>query len=507
MISSQKDIFLKAYEEGRNFIPITQTWPADLETPLSTWLKLSKNNSHGVFLESVEGGENLGRWSVVAINPLWEAVCNGKELVKTWNNGKVEIHRGDPFDLLRTWTDEYKSYSLENFPSIGQLYGSWGYELINQIEPTVPINEKKDDEIPYGSWMFFDQLVIFDQIKRCLTAVVYADISSSGDILIENIYQESVRKINKIRELMKIPLKEKDFLDWNETENLNIEITSNWEKKEFEDAVLSAKEYIKKGDIFQIVLSQRFQSTVNNDPFNLYRSLRMINPSPYMAFFDFGSWYLIGSSPEVMVKAEQNKNHQIVASLRPIAGTRPRGKDTQEDLQLEKDLLKDPKEIAEHVMLIDLGRNDLGRVCEIGTVEVKDLMVIEKYSHVMHIVSEVEGVLKKNSDVWDLLKACFPAGTVTGAPKIRAMQLIKTFEKDARGPYAGVYGSIDINGALNTAITIRTMVVSQTNDGKFIVSVQAGAGIVADSSPENEYQETINKAKGILKALASLKNK
>ena len=230
----------------------------------------------------------------------------------------------------------------------------------------------------------------------------------------------------------------------------------------------------------------------------------MINPSPYMAFFDFGSWYLIGSSPEVMVKAEKNKKNQIVASLRPIAGTRPRGVDSDQDLQFEKDLLKDPKEISEHVMLIDLGRNDLGRVCEIGTVEVKELMAIEKYSHVMHIVSEVEGILKSNKCVWDLLKACFPAGTVTGAPKIRAMQLIKEFEKDARGPYAGVYGSIDINGALNTAITIRSMIVKPSKDGKYTVSVQAGAGIVADSSPANEYQETLNKARGILIALACL---
>jgi len=230
----------------------------------------------------------------------------------------------------------------------------------------------------------------------------------------------------------------------------------------------------------------------------------MVNPSPYMAFFDFGSWYLIGSSPEVMVKAEKNKNNQIVASLRPIAGTRPRGKDAEQDLKFEKDLLKDPKEISEHVMLIDLGRNDLGRVCETGSVEVKDLMIIEKYSHVMHIVSEVEGILKSNSSVWDLLKACFPAGTVTGAPKIRAMQLIKNFEKDARGPYAGIYGSIDINGALNTAITIRTMIVQPSNEGAYTVSVQAGAGIVADSSPANEYQETINKAKGILMALSCL---
>jgi len=342
-------------------------------------------------------------------------------------------------------------------------------------------------------------------LKRCITAVVYADISNEDGSSIEKIYEDSIRKINKTRDLMRSPLKETEFLNWNYKKELNIEIASNWNKKEFEDAVLSAQEYIRKGDIFQIVISQRFQSEVKSNPFNLYRSLRMVNPSPYMAFFDFGSWYLIGSSPEVMVKAQKNKKNQIVASLRPIAGTRPRGKDAEQDLIFEKDLLKDPKEISEHVMLIDLGRNDLGRVCEIGTVEVKDLMVIEKYSHVMHIVSEVEGILKSNTGVWDLLKACFPAGTVTGAPKIRAMQLINNFEKDARGPYAGVYGSIDINGALNTAITIRTMIVLPSNEGKYMVSVQAGAGIVADSSPSNEYQETINKAKGILMALACLK--
>ena len=504
MISSNKDIFLKAYKEGKNFIPITQTWPADLETPLSTWIKLSEKDSHGVFFESVEGGESLGRWSIIAIKPLWEAVCNGKEIVKTWNSGKTEIYKGDPFDILRTWTKEYKSITIDNLPSIGQLYGSWGYELINRIEPSVPINEMEGNNIPDGSWMFFDKLVVFDQIKRCITAVVYADLTYSTESSIEEVYLNSIAKIQNIRDLMKVPLKENEFLEWNENDNLNLDIKSNWKKKDFENAVLSAKEFIRRGDIFQIVLSQRFHTQVNNDPFNLYRSLRMVNPSPYMSFFDFGSWYLIGSSPEVMVKAEKNTKNQLVASLRPIAGTRPRGNDPKQDLALEKDLLKDPKEIAEHVMLIDLGRNDLGRVCKIGTVEVKDLMVIEKYSHVMHIVSEVEGILKNNTDVWDLLKACFPAGTVTGAPKIRAMQLIKHFEQEPRGPYAGVYGSIDINGALNTAITIRTMIVKPLKDGRYNISVQAGAGIVADSSPENEYQETINKAKGILKALACL---
>ncbi len=303
---------------------------------------------------------------------------------------------------------------------------------------------------------------------------------------------------------MRIPLKEVDSLNWKEKKDLNMNITSNWLKEDFQEAVVQAKEFIKKGDIFQIVISQKFQTEVQSKPFDLYRSLRMINPSPYMSFFDFGSWYLIGSSPEVMVKANRIKGNQIIASLRPIAGTRPRGINVEEDSSLEKELLNDPKEISEHVMLVDLGRNDLGKVCEIGTLEVKDLMIIEKYSHVMHIVSEVQGRLKKGKDIWDLLKASFPAGTVTGAPKIRAMQLINLLEREARGPYAGVYGSIDINGSLNTAITIRSMIVTPSSNGKYNVTVQAGAGVVADSSPLKEYQETINKAKGILMAISSL---
>ena len=504
MISSKKDSFLKAIKNGENFIPIYKTWPADLETPLTTWLKLSKVNQHGVFLESVEGGENIGRWSIVAINPLWEAVCHGEYTTRTLRNGKTDSVSGDVFDLLRMWTNEYKSHSLEEFPFIGQLYGSWGYELIKNIEPSVPIHKHKDNQFPYGAWMFFDQIIIFDQLKRCITALVYGDLTSDDEDSFDEIYLESIHKIDQIQQLMRSPLENIDILNWKEEKDLNLKVSSNWEEEEFKNAVIQAKEYIRKGDIFQIVISQKFTAEVKSNPFNLYRSLRMVNPSPYMAFFDFGDWFLIGSSPEVMVKAERTKTNEILASLRPIAGTRPRGRDLNEDLLLEKDLLNDPKEISEHVMLVDLGRNDLGRVCNIGTIEVKDLMVIEKYSHVMHIVSQVQGILKDGTDVWDLLKASFPAGTVTGAPKIRSMQLIHSFEKEARGPYAGVYGSVDINGALNTAITIRTMVVFQKDNGNFSVSVQAGAGIVADSSPENEYQETINKAKGILMAISYL---
>ena len=503
MNSSKKDNFFQAYKQGKNFIPIYKSWPADLETPLTTWLKLSKENSHGVFLESVEGGENVGRWSIVANNPLWEVICDGETSTKILRNGDNLTKKGNIFDLLREWTQEYKSHSIDQFPFVGQLYGSWSYELVNFIEPSVPIHKINETEIPYGAWMFFDQIIIFDQMKRCLTAVVYADLTKPVNN-IEDIYENSIQKIQSIQDSMRIPLKEIDILNWNQEKDLNINIQSNWIKKDFENAVSQAKEFIKKGDIFQIVISQKFRTELKNKPFDLYRSLRMVNPSPYMAFFDFGEWFLIGSSPEVMVKAEKTKNNKIIASLRPIAGTRPRGNDPFEDSKNEKDLLDDPKEISEHVMLVDLGRNDLGRVCEVGSLKVKDLMTIEKYSHVMHIVSEVQGELKKQKDIWDLLKATFPAGTVTGAPKIRAMQLINSFEKEARGPYAGIYGAVDINGSLNTAITIRSMIVIPSKDGTLTVSVQAGAGIVADSSPSNEYQETLNKAKGILIAISSL---
>jgi anthranilate synthase component 1 len=300
-------------------------------------------------------------------------------------------------------------------------------------------------------------------------------------------------------------------LDWHEVlaadPSLGLNTRSNWQQRDFEKVVELGRERIAAGDVFQLVLSQRLETSVDRDPFDLYRSLRMVNPSPYMAFFNFGDWYLIGSSPEVMVKADPQANGGIRASLRPIAGTRPRGANGAEDEALAKELLADPKERAEHVMLVDLGRNDLGRVCRPGSVEVTELMVIERYSHVMHIVSQVEGELEASHDVWDLLMACFPAGTVSGAPKIRAMQLIHALEPDARGPYAGVYGAVDLNGALNTAITIRSMVVLPAPEGGWRVLVQAGAGIVADSQPETEYQETLNKARGMLKALACLQRR
>tara|TARA_Y100001968_G_scaffold309886_1_gene330254 strand:- start:38914 stop:40428 length:1515 start_codon:yes stop_codon:yes gene_type:complete len=501
MDRNKKAKFLEAAAKGSSFIPLSESWPADLETPLTTWLKVGQGKPPGVLLESVEGGETLGRWSIVASDPLWIATARGDRLTRKWRDGRLEEETGDPFQILRNWLKPYRSPVLSELPSIGQLYGMWGYELIKWIEPKVPVFSASEKDVPDGIWMFMDKILIFDQVKRLITAVSYGDLTSNEDV--EHAYSLALKGIFQQKDLMTKSLDLGKPLKWKKGAGALPSTKKNWTKLKFQEAVNQAKEFIAKGDIFQLVISQKLKATVSNNPFDLYRSLRMVNPSPFMAFFDFGDWQLIGSSPEVMVKAEPF-NKEISVSLRPIAGTRPRGKDEQQDLKFEVDLLADPKERAEHVMLVDLGRNDLGRVCKTGTVEVNELMVIERYSHVMHIVSEVKGLLRKDKDVWDLLMAAFPAGTVSGAPKIRAMQLINELESERRGPYSGVYGSVDLNGALNTAITIRTMVVTPNSNGGYNVEVQAGAGVVADSVPIKEYQETLNKAKGMLTALACL---
>ena len=504
-----KQVFLDQVAAGKTFIPLWKCWPADLETPLTTWLKVGSTSSHGALLESVEGGERIGRWSFVVSDPLWTLTSRGDQSLRQWRDGRQEHLGGNPFELVQQCLAPLTSSSVPGLPPVGQLFGFWGYELIRWIEPSVPVHQAGAGAPPDGCWMLADSLLVFDQVKRQLTAVAYADLSSGEDP--EAGYAEALARIRTLEELMHKPLPASvEPLRWHDASSeeiaSNLDTTSNVGQESFEAAVLRGEGHIEAGDVFQLVLSQRLETTFHRDPFELYRSLRMVNPSPYMAFFNFGGWHLIGSSPEVMVKAEPagDGSGRVKASLRPIAGTRPRGRTEAEDLELEADLLADPKERAEHVMLVDLGRNDLGRVCQPGTVKVGELMVIERYSHVMHIVSQVEGLLAQGKTIWDLLMASFPAGTVSGAPKIRAMQLIHALEPDARGPYSGVYGAVDLAGALNTAITIRTMVVLPNPSGGWRVQVQAGAGVVADSKPEAEYQETLNKARGMLKALACL---
>jgi anthranilate synthase component 1 len=499
----------RALAQQGNFIPVYQEWAADLETPVSAWYKLCAGEPYSFLLESVEGGEKLGRYSFLGSNPAWVLETRGSQTQQRYREGRVETMTGNPFEILAACLDPIQPVKLPQLPpGIGGLFGFWGYELIQWIEPRVPVYEAQPEDLPDGVWMQVDSLIIFDQVKRKIWAVAYADLRDSN-LTLEQAYQAACDRVVQLVDKLRHPLPEEAKpLEWLSPEaiaqnKIALNYQSNTEKAKFCENVEKAKDYIRAGDIFQVVLSQRLETAYQGYPFNLYRSLRSINPSPYMAYYNFGDWQIIGSSPEIMVKAERHENG-LKATVRPIAGTRKRGKTPEEDEALATELLADPKEVAEHIMLVDLGRNDLGRVCVNGSVSIDELMIIERYSHVMHIVSNVVGQLAPGKTAWDLLKATFPAGTVSGAPKIRAMEIIRELEPERRGPYSGVYGYYDFEGQLNSAIAIRTMVVRPDKTQGHRVFVQAGAGLVADSVPESEYQETLNKARGLLEALRCL---
>ncbi len=485
-----------------NFVPVYQEWVADLDTPVSAWYKVCFGQPYSFLLESVEGGENIGRYSFLGCDPLWILENRGDFTTQTYRDGSIETFTGDPFATLAQCIKPFHPVKLPQLPSgIGGLFGFWGYELIQWMEKRVPIHPATATDLPDGLWMQIDQLLIFDQVKRKIWAISYADLRDPNVNLMQ-AYKQAESRVTTLISKLQSPLDSKNtVLDWTppSTHSQPLEYTSNISEADFCENVQTAKDYIKAGDIFQVVLSQQLKAQYTGEAFALYRSLRLINPSPYMAYFNFRDWQIIGSSPEVMVKAEIAPTGGTLATLRPIAGTRPRGQTPQEDALLALELLQDPKEIAEHVMLVDLGRNDLGRACIFGTVKVDELMTIERYSHVMHIVSNVVGQLAPDKTAWDLFKACFPAGTVSGAPKIRAMEIINELETCRRGVYSGVYGYYDFEGQLNSAITIRTMVLRDRT-----VSVQAGAGIVADSDPQKEYVETLNKARGLIDAIRCL---
>ncbi len=492
--------------KGGNFVPVYQEWMADLDTPVSAWYKVCAGQPYSFLLESVEGGEKLGRYSLVGCDPLWILEARGDRTTQTHRDGSQVVFEGDPFTALAKCLEPYQPVKLPQLPPrIGGLFGFWGYELIHWIEQRVSIHPPDDRNIPDGLWMQVDHLLVFDQVKRKIWAVAYADLR---DVELHAAYQQACDRVTQMVSKLSLPLsRQNTLLEWTPPGSKRVGVAeevkdyeSNFTQAEFCASVQKAKDYIKAGDVFQVVISQRLTTEYTGEPFALYRSLRQINPSPYMAYFHFHDWQIIGSSPEVMVKADKDPDSGVIATVRPIAGTRPRGQTPQEDATLALDLLEDPKEVAEHVMLVDLGRNDLGRVCQSGTVKVDELMVIERYSHVMHIVSNVVGKLAPGKTAWDLLKACFPAGTVSGAPKIRAMEIIHELEPCRRGVYSGVYGYYDFEGQLNSAITIRTMVLRDN-----ILSVQAGAGLVADSEPEKEYEETLNKARGLLEAIRCLR--
>ncbi|MBI4685793.1 MAG: anthranilate synthase component I [Nitrospirae bacterium] len=477
----------KALSKKGNLIPVYREILADLDTPVTAFLKIG--GSPSFLLESVVGGEKWARYSFLGSNP--------SKIIKGWEN-KVEIKEAgkkpvlfeteDPIEILRKELSVYKPVDVDGLPRFsGGLVGYIGYDMVRFFE-RVPDMKKPGLGLPDMFFMLTDTMLIFDSLKQKIKIVSNVHIDGKGTV---KAYKEAVEKIDSITEKLKGSKLKVRNSKGKSKKTSNKFISSFGTKKAFEKAVLKSKEYIAAGDIFQVVLSQRFESKSHIEPFDIYRALRVINPSPYMYFINTGDMEVVGSSPEILVRLEDEK---IV--LRPIAGTRRRGETETEDKALEDELRKDPKEIAEHIMLVDLGRNDVGRVAEKGSVEVTELMAVERYSHVMHMVSNVEGNLISGKDAFDVLSACFPAGTVTGAPKVRAMEIIEELEPTKRGPYAGSVGYFSYSGNMDTCITIRTLII---NGNK--IYVQAGAGIVADSIPEREYKETVNKAIGMMEAV------
>ncbi len=455
---------------------------ADLETPISVYMKL-RGETPSFLLESVEGGERIARYSFIGVQPKAQYILrDGQIEIKDTDGTRTVQYDNDPTYFLQQEMSRFNFKAQPGVPRfIGGLVGYLGYESVRFFEPTLQ-SKMKRGAIPDGIYLLADTVIAFDHARRSLSLIANV---LDGDVEAAN------RKLDDIEARIHAPLPpaEKRNVQTSKTR-------SNMTQGRFEDMVRDAKEHILAGDIFQVVLSQRFSRETNVEPFDVYRAVRRLNPSPYMFFFDFGlvhdePLFIVGSSPEMFVRLEGR-----TASLRPIAGTRPRGADANADAALAEELLADPKERAEHVMLVDLGRNDLGRVCEYGTVRVSDFFTVEKYSHVMHIVSHVEGKLKPELTAFDLVRAAFPAGTVSGAPKVRALEIIAELEPDARGAYAGTVGYFGFDGNMDTCLAIRTM-VGRGNT----FSVQAGAGIVADSNPSTEFQETVNKASAMLKAI------
>jgi anthranilate synthase component 1 len=480
-----------------NLIPVTRRLLADIETPLSAYRKIRGQGDSFLF-ESVEGGEHLGRYSFVGCNPRAvirqtgpqvDLIENGRVTDTFTIGGSGAKQVRDGLEVIETVMRKYRPVSIPGLPRFtGGAVGFIGYEFIHDVESVVPRPPRDDLGTPAMYFLLADQLLIFDRVAQTITVLVNAVLDDAGNP--DEAYENATAEVERLVSLLEQPSEHHPVSLPDEVPSIPFE--SNVAREKFSANVLRAKEYITAGDIIQVVGSQRFSTPVKAPALDIYRAARSINPSPYMFLLELGGFSLVGASPEIHVRAEDGK-----VELRPIAGTRRRGKTPAEDAALASELLADPKERAEHVMLVDLGRNDLGRVCDFGTVKVKDLMIIERYSHVMHIVSQVEGRLSADKTPYDLMRATFPAGTLSGAPKIRAMQIISELEQTARGPYGGCVGYFSFNGNLDCCITIRTALIK---DGKAFV--QAGGGWVNDSTPDDEYQETVNKAKAMLKAVA-----
>lgn len=481
--------FKNMSKEG-NLIPIYSEILADVETPVSAFKKIGKNE-YSFLLESVEGGEKWARYSFIGFDPALIFKSKGRrvEIIKDGKPERIE-DTDNPLNILREIMSTYRLVEVEGLPRfIGGAVGYLSYDMVRFIEH-LPDQTIDDLNIFDSIFLITETILIFDNLSNTIKIVCNVHVDNEENT--EVAYKRAQDKIETIISLLRKPYSFPEIESYGDEP---VKVTSNMEPEYFKNIVNKAKEYITAGDIIQVVLSHRFQTKLKGDPFNNYRALRRVNPSPYMYYLSFDDLIIVGASPEVLVRVEGDN-----IELRPIAGTRPRGKNEEEDEWLQKDLLKDPKEIAEHVMLVDLGRNDVGRVSKMGSVEATEFLVIEKYSHVMHIVSNVKGVLEPGRDCFDVLQACFPAGTVSGAPKVRAMEIIEELESSKRGPYAGAVGYFSFSGNMDFCIVIRTMLIKNNT-----IYFQAGSGIVADSQPENELQETVNKAKAIVKALQMVK--
>ncbi len=476
-----EDQFNDLARQGYNRIPVIRQLPADLDTPLSIYLKLG-NEPYTYLLESVVGGERFGRYSFIGLPARTVLRVHGHFISVETNGLPVEQgDHADPLEFVERYLGRFKAAPVPGMPRFpGGLCGYFGYDTVRYIEKRLADTRKPDDiNTPDILLMLTDELCVVDNLSGKLTLIVYADP------LQDEAYLKAHRRLDELTRLLRRPA-----LPPRDVAGEGAEAVSQFGEDAFKAAVARAKQYIVDGDIMQVVLSQRMSRPFHAHPLSLYRALRGLNPSPYMFYYDMGGFQVIGSSPEILVRLEGD-----TVTVRPIAGTRPRGATREEDERLERELLADPKERAEHVQLMDLGRNDVGRVARIGSVRVTEHMCIERYSHVMHIVSNVEGALRPGLSAIDVLRATFPAGTVSGAPKVRAMEIIDELEPVKRGVYAGAVGYVGFNGDMDVAIAIRTAVVK---DHTF--HVQAGAGIVADSDPDSEWRETCNKAKAVIRA-------
>ncbi len=476
---------------GYNLIPVSREIPADLETPVSAFLKVARGD-YAFLLESVRGGEKWGRYTFLGSEPAMVIRARGErtDIIRP-GRGIESRSAPDAFEELCREVKRFKAPEIAGLPRFfGGAVGFLAYDIVRCFEPRIPARAHDDLGTPDLYMMFTDTVLVFDNVRQSLRIIANVPVDEFNST--RAAYESARRKIDEMAQRLAGPVA-LPRLENPVAPSPESAITSNLTREAYMANVLRAKEYIAAGDIIQVVPSQRFEAPLEVHPFNLYRSLRTINPSPYMFYLRLGDHTLVGASPEVMVRVEGRD-----VTLRPIAGTRRRGASEEEDLALERELLADPKERAEHVMLVDLGRNDVGRVSKIGSVHVSELMVVERYSHVMHIVSNVKGTLRDGCDAFDAFRATFPQGTVSGAPKIRAMEIIDELEPVRRGVYAGAVGYFSYTGNTDTAIALRTLLVKNNR-----VYIQAGGGVVADSDPAAEYEESVNKARAMIRALSA----